>query len=104
MRISYWSSDVCSSDLAVKEAYTITNNIGYAIYIDSSEYDRARISMNRNFWICPKIQISCQPVIQYGQNRSECQAMYQKLNHTLPSISKIIIKTGRASSRETVCT
>src|SRR3546814_13977273 len=75
MRISYWSSDVCSSDLAVKEAYTITNNIGYAIYFDSSEYGRARISMNRNFWICPKIPISGQHVIQYGQNRSECQTM-----------------------------
>src|SRR3546814_12474341 len=96
MRISYWSSDVCSSDLAVKEAYTITNNIGYAIYIDSSEYGRARISMNRNFWICPKIPISCQPVIQYGQNRSECQAMYQKLRSEERRVGKECVSTCRS--------
>src|SRR3546814_7433505 len=82
MRISDWSSDVCSSDLICRE---ITNDMGAADFSAAPEYRQQPCRSGRK------------SLLRLGDHGSKCAAfVHRQIGHGLSEI-------GRASCRERVC-
>src|SRR3546814_8649329 len=110
MRIMYWSSDVCSSDLLNSSAFNAARMVGPALGgILLSMYGEA-VCFGINFIsffavIASLLLMRLKPQQAITRKESTWQGLkegFSYLRHS-PHISSLIMQIGRASFRERVC-
>src|SRR3546814_1269666 len=106
MRISDWSSDVCSSDLGVK--YKITNN-GSTIMVPKDDVHATRISLSGKGLPASSdkggYELLDDQSFTTGEFKEQTdfkRAMEGELSNTIEAMDGVN-KIGRASCRERVC-
>src|SRR3546814_14267836 len=93
MRISDWSSDVCSSDLRGRDVLTKTDQFGHLVR--RYEIDECLVALEQFRGVADRVDhVEC----------NRCAALApRKRTQVLEKIAKPDAKIGRASGRERVC-
>src|SRR3546814_16700805 len=108
MRISDWSSDVCSSDLILRQAFL--GNIKFGHHLDARDQARSQLTRRRHHLAQPTVDAKAdlQPrfeTLDVNVRRVLAARLHQQTVYVLDD-RRVVIRfpqSGRATCRERVC-